>query len=128
MARSDRQKASDVFREAEVVFARKATFAEAFPEIESADVRVSVSDFGESRSMRWGGGEYVDCPNPLCYNGGVSVGSMLRQMVSSKEEERTFEEFCQGYEGSPKGRRKYGECMRDFKIVIHIKYKPDSKS
>jgi hypothetical protein len=31
--------------------------------------------------------------------------------------------MCQGYIGSPKGRKKYGNCNRNYKGKINITYK-----
>ena len=134
MARRDqRMKASDVFRESEFVFSRKVSFDEAFPEIE--DVVIEVTEKGTGVRHRGPDdpkhiyrkphlpGEYVDCSNSLCYNGGVSVGSIIRDMVREHATERETSEVCRGYEGSPKGRRKYRKCMNFFQVKIGITYK-----
>ncbi|MBC8492913.1 MAG: hypothetical protein H8D43_03930 [Chloroflexi bacterium] len=126
-----RKKASDIFRETEYRFAKKTPFfEEAFPQIE--DLRVEVT---ESDDMLEGGGcvrvytikdppgEYIDCSNPLCYNGGFSIGPILRDMVRKGETERETTKRCQGYEGSPKGRRKYKLCWIWFKIKVFVKYR-----
>lgn len=113
-----RQKASDIFRETEFVFGRKASFAEVFPEIE--DLRVEVEEFGEG-TTKWNReriyrkqgfpGEYIDCHNPLCYNGGFSIGDILREMVRNRQTELETSKLCKGHEGSPKGRRVYRKCI-----------------
>lgn len=131
--RAQRMKASDVFRETNFLFSRKASFDEAFPEIE--DIVIEVAEDGHG-VRHWGRddpkriykkphlpGEYVDCSNPLCYNGGVSVGSIIRDMVRERATKRETSEICHGYEGSPKGRRKYSSCMNFFKVKISITYK-----
>lgn len=106
-SRDRRQKASDVFGQANFVFSEKADFATAFPTIESATVEVIESDYGNDKHRYWSPsqGEFIDCSNTLCYNGGVSVGAVLRQMVREGASEGVFNKLCQGYEGSPKGRR-----------------------
>jgi len=130
MAKIDRrQKASDVFRESNFLLARKVTFAEAFPEIETLRVEVQESP----RYARYGGepatytqdtiGEYVDCSNRLCWNGGASVGSVIRGMTHERKTEESVQRSCQGREGSPKGRRQYGICGNFFKVKVQIKYR-----
>lgn len=128
--RDRRQKASDVFRGQDLVFGNKVTFNEAFPEIE--DLRVEVEQLGNGvtelnriqvYNKEYFPGEFIDCKNPLCYNGGFSIGYILRDMVRKGETEFETSIICQGYEGSPKGRRKYGECMNLFKIKVSIQYK-----
>ncbi len=129
MTMRDRKKASDVFRESNFVFVEKVAFEKAFPEIEDVSVVVEEQGDGVSKwtSTRSYGkssvGEYIDCSNPLCYNGGFSIGSILREMVRNKDTHKEASEGCRGYEGSPKGRRKYRDCMNYFKIKIDIKYK-----
>jgi len=129
--RGRRQKASDVFRESEFVFVSKTdSFDKAFPEIE--DVKVEVTESGEGltqfnreriyskRTLR---GEYIDCHNPMCYNGGFDIGEIIRDMIRNKQAELVTYKTCQGYEGSPKGRRRYRSCVNSFNIKVTIKYK-----
>jgi len=35
--------------------------------------------------------------------------------------------LCQGYEGSPKGKKYYKKCLNQFKIKVSIKYKKTAK-
>jgi hypothetical protein len=44
-------------------------------------------------------------------------------MVEGNMTEYETSEFCQGYEGSPKGRIKHGRCYNHFDIEVTIKYK-----
>ena len=112
-----RQKASDVFSETMPVFGRKTSFEQAFPSIK--DVRVHVDERGHGPGFHAGLGpsvytktmlrEFVDCSNPMCYNGGFSIGSILRDMVTQDETEHTATMYCRGYEGSPKALRRVGD-------------------
>lgn len=123
-----RPKASDIFSESNYVFAKKVGFDEAFPEIE--DVTVEVEETGDGvygkGSLAYRKphvGEFIDCSNPLCYNGGISIGSFLREMIRNRQTELETSKMCQGYEGSPKGRRVYRRCFNFFKIKVSVKYK-----
>lgn len=127
-----RKKASDLHREANYVFSRKVPFKEAFPEIKSVTVRTEES--GYSPSGRYFDkpsfrvydentlGEYIDCSNPLCYGGGFSIGQILREMVSERHTHHEKTTFCKGYEGSPKGRRRYRSCVNHWKVIVDIEY------
>lgn len=128
MARDRRQKASDVFREAAHFLGEKVSFARAFPQIADIHVEVVETRAGTGGTPRHYGkqglGEYINCSNRLCYNGGFRIGSAIRDMVSGQETTREGSSLCQGYEGSPKGRKKYGPCDRFFKWKITIEYRP----
>lgn len=128
---AERTKASDIFRETNFVFSKKVPFLEAFPELE--EFRIEVS---ESPDMIWGKdqrarvyakenppGEFVDCTNFVCYSGGVSIGEILRDMIRQRKTEAEVSKGCRGYEGSPKGRRRYRSCMHHFTVKVSLKYK-----
>lgn len=68
-------------------------------------------------------GEYVDCSNPLCYNGGIAVGRMAILMVKRRETLYEATELCKGNEGSPQCRNIYGPCAHYFKVKITATYK-----
>jgi hypothetical protein len=128
--RDKRQKASDIFREGNFAFTQKVSFDEAFPQIDKITVTVEEDGYGVGEWNRRRTyskerlGEYIDCSNPTCYNGGFSIGSIIREMVREQKTEIETTKRCQGYEGSPKGRRKYRDCINNFKIRVSIEYKP----
>jgi hypothetical protein len=128
-------KASDVFAQAEYVFSKKVPFREAFPQIEDMQIEVNEKgagvdswlpeDDGPRRyTMSNLPGEYINCSNPLCYNGGFSVGDLIREMIREQKSTLKASRVCQGYEGSPKGRRKYRKCVNSFTVTIRVVYKP----
>lgn len=131
MSIKDRKKANDIFTETEYPFGKKVSFKEAFPEID--DLIIDIKEIGCLGSLR---GlevskhysmdnlprEYVNCSNPLCYDGGFSIGKILRNMVQSKEIEKEGSEICHGYEGSPKGKRNYRSCVNNFHYLIKLQY------
>ena len=126
-----RQKASDVFRESEFLIAEKTSdFAKAFPDIATVKVQVTEEghfpayDRSRTRTYTQGEfGEYIDCSNPLCHNGGIRIGQQLRAMQWGRQPMLEEMMFCQGKEGSPKGRRVYGPCMNSFKIKVEVSYR-----
>ena len=118
-----RPKASDIFGQ------RKFVFDKDFPKIETAIIEVKeYKSFGEppitertytEKSME----EYIDCSEPCCYKGGISIGEILREMVKNNQTKLKTTKICQGYLGSLKGKKRYGTCYHSFKIQILIKYK-----
>lgn len=126
MAIKRRKKASDI----NPFFVNKVDFDKAFPEIEELSVEVEETGKGITKSISRSiytkdtlPGEYIDCSNPLCYRGGFSIGSILREMIRNKQTESEIEKFCKGKEGSPKGRRIYDDCFNCFDVKVSIKYK-----
>jgi len=45
--------------------------------------------------------EHVDCNNLNCFNGGFSLGDVLREMVAGRQEDFIGTCFCTGQEGDP---------------------------
>lgn len=130
MSIRDRQKATDVFNNSEYSFAKKVSFSEAFPIVD--DVKVVITRGGHyginelNKIERFGKevGEFVDCSNPNCFNGGISVGKILRGMIGSEQSHFSAERIsCQGYEGSPKGKVRRRSCTNHFSVSVEITYK-----
>ncbi|OFV90043.1 MAG: hypothetical protein A3H95_16795 [Acidobacteria bacterium RIFCSPLOWO2_02_FULL_64_15] len=102
-----------------------SSFSKAFPEIKSVSMVVEEQDSGQVvRSYNFKEdtlpGEYLNCTNPRCYNGGYDVGQTLRFMVAGHTTHFEDHRSCQGYEGSPKGRRRDGPCDRAFKVTVDL--------
>ena len=127
-----RKKASDIHRETHYVFSRKVHFKEAFPEIKSVKVRTEESGYSpigmyfKEPSVRVYNesnlGEYIDCSNRFCYGGGFSIGQILREIVDKRQTHYEGMRVCKGYEGSPKGRRRYRSCVNSWKVTVDIEY------
>ena len=124
-----RQKASDVFQESKLFLGEKVRFSRAFPEIESLNVAVTEKSCGfEVKTRHYSGesaGEYLDCSNRRCYGGGFQLGFILGEMNRNEESEKQFHFLCDGYEGSPKGRIRYGPCDHSFDVKVSVRYKSD---
>jgi hypothetical protein len=129
-----RPKASELFQSRPNVFNKLGrSFENAFPSID--DVTVELTETGAGR---WNGvsrklgkaalGEFIDCHNPLCYNGGFSVRQILREMISENKTELETTRLCQGYEGSPGGQRIYRPCVNHFNIQVRLKYKNEAEN
>lgn len=125
-----RKKASDIFRETDYAFVKKVLSLRRF-----RSLRISESRCGnqatKSGAARRGRvytkanppGEFVDCSNSVCHGGGVSIGEILRSMIDQGKTEEHVSRGCRGYEGSPKGRRKYRSCMHSFDVKVALKYR-----
>ena len=66
--------------------------------------------------------EILFCCNPLCVNGGFSIGEIIRDMVRKNETNRDFHVLCCGNEGSALGGRFFKKCYNSFKGNISISY------
>lgn len=126
--------ASDLLREANLVFTKKVTFKEAFPEIKNTTVKVEESGnlggglFGESSKTKYYNietlAEFIDCSNPSCHEGGFSIGKFFREMEQEKKTHFDGQERCQGFEqGSVRFKASQLQCCNRFKITIDTEYK-----
>lgn len=125
-----RMKASDVYAKSYNPFVPKTNFEGAFPDIESVMVNVTETDeYGkEYNRAYWKGdfGQYINCSNPQCYNGGFPIGDAISSLYFRKLTEGEGGADCQGHEGSPKGKRKGDPCEHRFRYKISIVYRRDS--
>ena len=67
--------------------------------------------------------EHVDCNNPACYNGGISLGNLLREMVRGRQEEFIGASFCTGQEGDPEGSGPHPSCATRFEIAATLRFR-----
>jgi hypothetical protein len=67
--------------------------------------------------------EHVDCNNPDCFNGGFSLGEVLRDMVRGHQEEFIGTSFCTGQTGDPENLGPHPSCPTRFEIQATLRYK-----
>ena len=67
--------------------------------------------------------EHVDCGNPDCYNGGISLGDLLREMVRGRQEEFIGTNFCVGQEGDPDEPGPHPSCATRFEIEATLRFR-----
>jgi hypothetical protein len=62
--------------------------------------------------------------NPVCRDGGFHIAEVLRRLARKGLTHAEGVECCHGYEGSPKGRVRYGtDCHAVYKYTIDIEYR-----
>jgi len=130
MGKDDREKLTDIIKNTDHVFSQKvSTFSEAYPSIAKLHVEISEAAMGfgsETRQLVLTEDNFrhaVNCSNPVCYGGGIEIGWIIHNMVSKKESDHEERQKCKGYEGSPKGRRRYRSCIHSFHVKAHVEYK-----
>jgi hypothetical protein len=90
-----RDNLSDHFAKGRLLFNKKgASFADVFPTIASVNVIVEI-DYRDIRGRRLKEttqfdasnlpGQFINCSNPGCSDGGFSIGEVLRKMVIEKQ-------------------------------------------
>jgi len=115
-----------------------STFEKAYPTVKS--IRVEVRPVGEGfEPSRWSNQTewlevynetnfqaILNCRNPRCFGGGLNLDYLIRwAVVEAKQTEYETTSHCEGYEGSPNGRRKDGPCDTYFKVKVAVVYKDD---
>lgn len=128
--RAPRPKASELFARGPALFAKKSSLSEAYPEIAELEVEVTRgAPYASARREKLvfnaenPCGEWVDCINPLCYGGGVSIGRLLTEMVRERRPTGEATEICSGYEGSPGGRRRKRDCIHFFEVRVRLAFR-----
>lgn len=116
-----------------LLFGELKKLSEAFPEIDDIKIEyhengVGIHKFSGNYNEqptyvidKQGVREKLRCANPLCNNGGYSIGDIIRDMV---RERKTFSEFnisCTGHEGSSK--RTMRRCYNSISGTVIISYK-----
>ena len=131
---NDREKLTDIINNTDYVFSqKKSKFYEAYPSIAKLHVEVYEATMGlGSETREWVLTEEnfrhaVNCSNSVCYGGGIEIGWFIHDMVRDKATDRELRQKCKGYEGSPKGRKRYRSCFHSFHIKAHIEYKEGDK-
>ncbi len=66
------------------------------------------------------------CQHALCHGYGVSLESIVTDMLKDKVRNRALSKKCGGKLTSPKGRRAHGLCNRSFEIKVHLDLKTKS--
>ncbi len=134
MGRNDREKLTDRINSSNYVFSRKVnSFEEAYPTVVSLRVEVTERDVGlGGSSQSWTLTEKnfnhaLNCSNPRCYGGGVEIGWIIHDMARDRRTDLEETKKCQGYEGSPKGMKRYRSCLHSFHIRAHVEYKNEIK-
>ena len=67
--------------------------------------------------------EHVDCNNPLCFNGGFSLGDVLRDMVKGRQEDFIGTSFCTGQKGVPEEEGPHPSCSTRYEIEASLRYR-----
>ena len=67
--------------------------------------------------------EHIDCNNPICFDGGFSLGDVLREMVAGRQEDFIGTSFCTGQEGDPEDPRPHPSCATRFEIEASIRFR-----
>jgi hypothetical protein len=127
-----RMKLSDVEARTKYAFrGSPTTFNEAYPTVRSLILVIEAGSAirGErEQTLRFTEKSLqpiIDCRNPRCYGGGLNVDQLLRwSVVGSGKTEFEDTKFCEGYEGSPGGRKRTGSCDTRYTIKVSVKYKP----
>lgn len=112
-----------------LIFGNLTTFAKAFPEINDLKIQITESVGNDNinqiiinkKNFR----ENIKCSKSGCFEGGVEIGNIVREMIYKKLKEKEDSFVCKGKISSPKGQRIYGngKCWNQFDYKIVLDYK-----
>jgi hypothetical protein len=111
-------------------FGKSGSFEEMYPEVKTLGVVVRVKDLGPSEENIFKFDRetiipMVSCRNPICHKGGLSLHSLIGEMITQRLQMRENVSLCLGFEGSEKGKKKYKPCTFQFQYKIEIQYKDE---
>jgi hypothetical protein len=141
MTKQKKSKASDVYHETEHSFASKASFENAFPQIEQLSIEVVEAEGTEHVDFRAFDkikhrhiytkenlpGEFINCRNPDCHEGGLSFSGILLKMIAEKSTKFQGTETCRGYEYQPTDLKSQRACSHQFHFKVKIQYMQNIK-
>ena len=67
--------------------------------------------------------EFVECNDPDCFNGGFSLGEVIREMVRGRQEEFIGTSFCVGQLGDPEELGPHPSCQSRFDVQATLRYR-----
>lgn len=66
-------------------------------------------------------GEFIDCPDAECLDGGCCIGAVIRDTVALKATRRRGRVRCKGHKG-PDGKRRWRLCITVFQYDVRVAY------
>jgi hypothetical protein len=135
-------KASDVYHETEHSFASKASFEKTNPQIEQFSIEIVETegiehvDFKAFDKIKHRHiytketlpGEFINCRNPDCREGGLSFSGIIRKMIADKLTKFHGTEICRGYESLSEGLKEKKNCRHQFHFKVKMKYAENLKT
>jgi len=105
---------------------KKNTFEEVFPEIEYVRLEYEERTMGAqplikgTHEFERGHGTpeflaHINCSNPQCSEGGLSMVAILNVMVAGRETRKDFTIACPGFE-------RFRRCVHFWKGVVTVRY------
>ena len=67
--------------------------------------------------------EFVRCSNPLCQEGGFSLGELLREMIRDRRTEFLGVSYCIGQEGDLEIPESLKSCQTRFEVEATLSYR-----
>lgn len=99
--------------------------------LETVDrLQIAISEKGRNASpydLRWGQKdavrEQIPCHNPLCFDGGFSLGDLLRELARGRQGEFIGTCFCTGREGDPELPGPRPSCGTRYDVDIRLNFR-----
>ena len=91
---------------------------------------ISVAEKGENAepfawrmSAREAVRERIPCNNPACFDGGFSLGDLLREVIKNRQREYIGACFCTGREGDPESPGPHPSCATRYDVEINLSFR-----
>lgn len=113
---------------------KPSSFLEAFPKVKTLSFegaqRGDASGEGqrEERFSETNLPRVIACSNPRCQQGGYDLSAYIITLARDRKPQMEGQIYCNGYEGTPKGRRKGDACFNGLTFSITASFHTDSSS
>jgi len=67
--------------------------------------------------------EMIPCSNALCFDGGFSLGDLLRELVNNQQHNFIGTNFCRGREGDPERGGPRPSCETRFLVEVKLSFR-----
>ena len=67
--------------------------------------------------------ESVPCHNPLCNNGGLALGELLRELIRDRQTDYLGTNYCRGQEGDLEVPESLKSCQTRYEVQVTLRFR-----
>jgi hypothetical protein len=91
--------------------------------VEISEIGRNAEPFAWRMTSREAVRERIPCNNPDCFDGGFSLGDLLRELVKNRQRDYMGACFCTGREGDPELQGPHPSCATRYNVEIALSFR-----